>query len=474
LALQMTVVIKHQNDENKINYRTFVEQLPFVAYIASLEQQGKLVYLSPQIQQLGYPLDDWLSDPQGFLKWVHPDDLSKVSKAYAQTYKHQVPLRCEYQLVRCDGVARWFLDEATVVRDDTDGNLYLHGILVDITKFKKAEQELSYYHRRLEELVTDRTMQLEKQCAVLKSANLNLDNILNDHRQREAELRARETHFKDLLESNSEGILGVDTKGLCTFINQSALAMLGYSQEELLYQDIHAAIYKSNTDGKAIQAEQWLINNALRNENHSSSAEIFQCKNGESLYVECSAYPMRHGAQIIGAVMIFRKVSESLCYQASHDALTGLLNRAEFEKRVARVLANVHTEKAEHVLCYLEFDKLKVIKNTCGHAARDELIHKAAALLKTRLRQRDTIAFFGGDEFSLLLEHCTINQALKIADELRASVMSWGFSWNYESFLVDVSIGLTALTSSYGCNECRRVCLPTGPKKRIQPNYVSE
>ncbi len=473
----MTEVIKLQNNKANVNYRMLVEQLPFITYIASLKRQGKLLYLNPQYKQLGYPLEEWLSDPQGFLKWVHSDYKTEVSQAYAQTYESHVPLRCEYELVRRDGVTRWFLDEASVVFNEADGKPHLYGILVDITRLKKAEQDLFYYHRRIEELVTDRTMQLEKQCALFKSANLNLDKILDDLRQREAELRARETHFKDLLESTSEGILGVNNEGLCTFINQSALVMLGYSKEELIDQNIHAVIYKNDFESNVIEEEQSLINNALRGEITRNSAEIFHYKNGENLYVECSAYPMRHDAQNIGAVMIFRKVSENLCYQASHEALTGLFNRAEFEKRVARVLTNVHTEKAEHALCYLELDKLKMVKNTCGHAARDELIRRAAALLKSRLRQRDTIAFFGGDEFSLLLEHCTINQALIIAGELRESVMNWDFSWNFESFLVDVSIGITALTSSHenymdAMNAAELAC-HLSQKKGFNEIYVS-
>ncbi len=466
------------NDTVNVNYRILVERLPFITYIASIQKQGKLIYLNPQFQQLGYPLRDWLSSPEGFLQWVHADDKAGVSQAYAQTYLDLVPLRCEYKLIRRDGVARWFSDEANVVCDEADGNPYLYGILVDITRLKNTEQELSYYHHRLEELVADRTVQLEKQCIILKSANLNLDNIFEERRRLETELRARETHFKDLLESTNEGILGISTDGMCTFINQSALAMLGYSKEDLIYQNIHAEIYKNDFDGNAIEAEQMLVNIALRGEISRNSAEIFQCKNGESLHVECSAYPMRHDTQIIGVVMVFRKVSESLFYQASHEALTGLLNRAEFERRLARVLASAHTEKAEHVVCYLELDKLKVIKSTCGHAARDELIRKATALLKSRLRERDTIAFFGGDEFSFLLEHCTIKQALKIAGELRDSVKSWCFTWNYESFLVDVSIGITALTGSYenildAMNAVESAC-HRAQKKGFNEIYVSD
>jgi PAS domain S-box-containing protein len=175
--------------EAEAKYRTLVEQIPAITYIASLERPGKLLYLSPQIHQLGFPPEDWLDDPQGLLKRVHADDRSCAIEAYAQTYEHHAPLRCEYRLVKRDGQARWFLDEANVVRDETGGTLFLQGVLVDITKDKETEQELFYYRRRLEELVALRTEQLEKQCAILNSANANLGKAVSERKQAEQTLK---------------------------------------------------------------------------------------------------------------------------------------------------------------------------------------------------------------------------------------------------------------------------------------------
>jgi PAS domain S-box-containing protein len=235
--------------EAEAKYRTLVEQIPAITYIASLESPGKLLYLSPQIDQLGFSPENWLDEPQGLLKRVHADDRSEAIEAYGQTYEHHTPLRCEYRLVKSDGQSRWFLDEANVVRDEAGGSLFLQGVLVDITKDKETERELFYYRRRLEDLVAWRTEQLEKQCAILKSANTNLDKALCERRQAEAALRASETRFRLLLESAGDGILGLDAEGRCTFVNQAALTMLGYTQEELLGQDTHATIHHGNADG---------------------------------------------------------------------------------------------------------------------------------------------------------------------------------------------------------------------------------
>ncbi|WP_340121086.1 hybrid sensor histidine kinase/response regulator [Methylobacter svalbardensis] len=188
-AIQDKVEAVEQLREAEAKYRTLVEQIPAITYIASLESPGKLLYLSPQIHQLGFPPEDWLVDPQGLLKRVYADDRQIVIEAYALTYEHHAPLRCEYRLVKSDGQPRWFLDEANVVRDEAGGTLFLQGVLVDITKDKETEQELFYYRRRLEDLVARRTEQLEVQNAILNSANANLDKALCERKQAEQMLR---------------------------------------------------------------------------------------------------------------------------------------------------------------------------------------------------------------------------------------------------------------------------------------------
>lgn len=188
-AIQDKAEAVEQLREAEAKYRTLVEQIPAITYIASLETPGKLLYLSPQIHQLGFPPEHWLADPQGLLKRVYADDRQNVIEAYALTYEHHAPLRCEYRLVKSDGQARWFLDEANVVRDETGGTLFLQGVLVDITKDKEIEQELFYYRRRLEDLVARRTEQLEAQNTILNSANANLDKALCERKQAEQMLR---------------------------------------------------------------------------------------------------------------------------------------------------------------------------------------------------------------------------------------------------------------------------------------------
>ncbi len=181
--------VVNQLREAEAKYRMLVEQIPAITYISSLESPGKLVYLSPQIEQLGYSPEEWLVDPQGLLKLVYADDRQMVIEAYAQTCEQHAPLRCEYRLINSVGQVRWFLDEANVVRDEAGDTLFLQGILIDITKDKETEQELFYYRRRLEVLVAQRTQQLEEQNATLNSANANLDKALCERKQAEQALK---------------------------------------------------------------------------------------------------------------------------------------------------------------------------------------------------------------------------------------------------------------------------------------------
>ncbi len=213
--------------EAEAKYRTLVEQIPAITYIASLESPGKLLFLSPQIRDLGFPSEDWLNDPQGLLKRVHADDRSGAIEAYAQTYEHHTPLRCEYRLIKNDGQSRWFLDEANVVYDVTGGSLFLQGVLVDITKDKETEQELLYYRRHLENLVAQRTEQLEKQNAILNSANANLGNAICERKQAEKMLKDADQRKNVFL-----AMLGHELRNPLTPISNVAHLMSSQSLDE--------------------------------------------------------------------------------------------------------------------------------------------------------------------------------------------------------------------------------------------------
>ncbi len=143
-----------------------------------------------------------------------------------------------------------------------------------------------------------------------------------------------------------------------------------------------------------------------------------------------------------------KHAEETLAHQATHDALTGLINRRDFERRLARVLETTNMSQDAHALCYLALDQFKVINDTCGHLAGDELLRQLGNLLSATVRKRDTLARLGGDEFGVLMEHCSLSQARQVANKIRRAVAEFRFAWATQTFRVGVSIGLVPITET--------------------------
>src|SRR4030066_1640583 len=158
-------------------------------------------------------------------------------------------------------------------------------------------------------------------------------------------------------------------------------------------------------------------------------------------------------------------MAQPLSHQATHDQLTGMVNRREFERRLTRGVAHMRADHdGDAALCYLDLDQFKVVNDTCGHAAGDELLHQISALLQEKMRHRDTLARLGGDARGMLLEHCPLDQALRIANELREVVQDFRFVWQDRTFSVGASIGVVALTAA-------TESLPHAPKAPGRPAF---
>ncbi|MDH5447196.1 MAG: EAL domain-containing protein, partial [Gammaproteobacteria bacterium] len=140
-----------------------------------------------------------------------------------------------------------------------------------------------------------------------------------------------------------------------------------------------------------------------------------------------------------------RDMTREIAYQATHDSLTRLINRAEFEVRLEQALQTVKHENKQHVLCYIDLDQFKIVNDTCGHIAGDELLKQISSLLQSKLRDNDTLARLGGDEFGLLLTGCPVNTARSIAEKLRTSVENYRFTWQDKNFKIGMSIGLVPI-----------------------------
>ena len=144
------------------------------------------------------------------------------------------------------------------------------------------------------------------------------------------------------------------------------------------------------------------------------------------------------------------RMSQQLTYQATHDTLTGLVNRIEFETNLDRVIRHSKNKRSNHALCYIDLDQFKVVNDTCGHAAGDELLRQVSKILETKVRKQDTLARLGGDEFGLLLECYSLEQATRVAEAVREAIDKFRFSWGGNSFKLGASMGLIPIDEYSG------------------------
>ncbi len=268
------------------------------------------------------------------------------------------------------------------------------------------------------------------------------------------EMRRLNSQLRLLLESTGEGIYGIDKKGNCSFINQSALEMFGYEREEIIGKSIHKITHHSHADGSPYPAESCPMHKAfLSGTPFRVKKEVFWRKDGNSFPVEYSAYPILEEGEVLGSVAVFRDVTDShameqrLSFLATHDPLTRLLNRYAFEQRLKEALQDAHENDSHHVLCYMDLDQFKIVNDTCGHVAGDAMLQMIAKLLQNNLRHSDTLARLGGDEFGLLLEKCGLEKAESLTTKICEAVKEFRFSWDDKTFATGVSVGIAAITS---------------------------
>jgi len=189
-------------------------------------------------------------------------------------------------------------------------------------------------------------------------------------------------------------------------------------------------------------------------------AVLVPAMGGNERSVEISVTPLRlEGKEIVGLVLVLHDTSElrgltrQMTYQASHDALTGLANRREFERRLQEAMESAQAGDVAHALCYLDLDRFKVVNDTCGHTAGDNMLREVASLLKEAVRDSDTVGRIGGDEFALLLVGCPLEKARQIADDVVRSVSDFRFVWKDKIFNIGVSIGLVEIGRAGGAIE---------------------
>lgn len=263
------------------------------------------------------------------------------------------------------------------------------------------------------------------------------------------------------LESLSDALLTTDSDGLIEYLNPAALRLLGVAASDAIGKSLESLT------SVAEEAERKLLSEPLRQAlsagtpiNLGRRAVLIRTSTGTEHMVELSAAPIRmETGDTIGAVVLLHDVTEmrglarQMSYQASHDALTGLINRREFERRLQEAIETAHRGDSAHVLCYLDLDRFKTVNDTSGHLAGDAMLREAAKLLREAVRDSDTVARVGGDEFGMLLIGCPLEKARQIADDVCRAVNDFRFVWKDKIFNVGVSIGLVEIARDSGSME---------------------
>lgn len=259
------------------------------------------------------------------------------------------------------------------------------------------------------------------------------------------------------LHSIGDGVITADAHGSIDYMNPVAEQLTGWRShavEGKALLDIFRVVEGEEAHPVYSGLEQLLAQSSAEGPLHQS---MLLDASHKTTAIEFTASAIHDDLmQLTGVVVTFRDVSEiraladHLSHQARHDPLTNLVNRREFELRLEQALMHAHHEQQQHILCFLDLDRFKIVNDTCGHAAGDTLLIQLVARLKAQVRSNDLLARLGGDEFGLLLENCPLEKGNAIAEEIRSAVNSFVFVWEKQSFNIGVSIGMVVIDASSG------------------------
>jgi diguanylate cyclase (GGDEF)-like protein/PAS domain S-box-containing protein len=277
---------------------------------------------------------------------------------------------------------------------------------------------------------------------------------ISERKRAEQAMFAEKERAQVTLQSIGDAVITTDRDGRIDYMNPVAEQLSGWGGDEARGENL-GTVLRLLDEVTHAKLENPLVR-CLREGQlvHFAEHSVLLNRLGQEIAIQDSAAPIRdRGGDIVGAVVVFRDVTKerrlkrALSYQASHDALTGLINRREFDNRLAEALQNAQQEQGPHALLYIDLDQFKVVNDTCGHSAGDRLLRDVTGLLQVHVRAADTIARLGGDEFGILVRNCTAEQGAKVADNIRQAIRDYRFTWEQYTTGIGASIGVVEITS---------------------------
>lgn len=257
--------------------------------------------------------------------------------------------------------------------------------------------------------------------------------------------------LEGILSSVGEGVYGVDSNGVITFINPMAKKILGWSGKDVLVgKSAHNAFHHSQKDGRQIEPARCLLQRTYENGGEIHNHEtVFWHASGNSVLVECTVVPFKANSEWLGSVVAFSDISQrkqledELVWQANHDSLTKLHNRLFFEKHLDAEVTQLRRSRKLSALMYVDLDRFKYINDTAGHTAGDRLLIEVSRLLGTRIRESDLLARVGGDEFAIILRNIELPDVDAISSAIHDLLHGSPFLYGGKNYPMDCSIGVS-------------------------------
>ena len=383
-------------------YRSFVETTD--EWIWEIDAEGRNTYSNNSIKKLlGYKPRELVG--KYAFQFMLPDDAPLAKQKIEESLKNKSGWRdLVVGWIHKDGSKRFFESNATPVLDSNN----------QVTGFRGSDRD-----------VTER-------------------------KEFELKLKLSEERYRMLYEDNPSMFFTIDITGTILSVNNFGAEQLGYSVDELVGEPVSMLFHREDQDTameylencliKPDEIHRWEVRKVKKSGGviwaRETARVVYDTDKNPSLFIVCEDFSDTH------------LLSEQLSYQASHDVLTGLINRREFEIRLNRILETARMLQSEHALCYLDLDQFKVINDACGHMAGDELLRQVSQILRKRIRKRDTLARLGGDEFGILMEYCNLKQAQKVVQEILNEIAQFRFKWEEHVYSIGVSIGLVSVNES--------------------------
>jgi diguanylate cyclase (GGDEF)-like protein/PAS domain S-box-containing protein len=390
----------------ELRYRELVERIPAVVYVCEFAEGYPLRYVSPQVQDLlGYPAEAFIERPELWYELVHPDDRESVRRAETDDFAEQIGEQLIYRMVAADGRVLWVSDRDELVRDDGGRPLFVQGVLMDITAQRRAEDDVR-------------------------------------------EERDRAQRYLDLA---GMVVLVLDRGGRVSLLNRAGHQMLGYPDGALLGCDwFETCVPPEDREQRRAAA-------AARFEGAPDPPDGVEVPvltaDGETRLVRFHHTLVRDDSGRVTATMSSgidvterRRAEEQIAHLAYHDPLTGLPNRALLREHLHLALARARRNDTAVALLYLDLDDFKLVNDSLGHAAGDELLCRVATELKRRTRATDLLVRQGGDEFLVLLSDLPREGAEEAAQAAAVSLrgaLTDPFRIAGAEFHVGTSIGIS-------------------------------